>query len=83
MFSVAIIYTPKSGRPLKLVGVSDRDLLRRAAAAALSEAESSSKILTQADPVLGAIKRAEAMKLRQILVVLMRPSSGEPNLRVM
>ena len=61
MFSVAIIYTPKSGRPLKLAGVSDRSLLRQVAGTALSEIESSMEI---ADPVLGAIQNTEAMKLR-------------------
>jgi hypothetical protein len=83
MFSVAIIYTPKSGRPFKLAGVSDRSLLRQVAGTALSEIESSMEMLGRADPVLGAIQNTEAMKLRKILMALMLPNSDEPAVRVM
>lgn len=71
MISLAIVYTPEGGRPLKLATVSDRDLLKLAATAAVREAEYQVAYLRSRDPVLGMVQADEVAKLKHVLGALM------------
>ncbi len=71
MFSLAIVYTPPRGRPLSVARISDRTLLREAAAVALSEAERETKTLLAADRILGMVQAEETAKLRRVLNLLL------------
>lgn len=83
MFSLAIIYTAESGRPLKVADIADRGLLKRAAAEALREIDSRVDLLNQVDPVLRRIEAEEGMKLRRILMMLALPIEGERQTHLM
>jgi hypothetical protein len=80
MFSVAITYRPKGGRPLILATTNDHEVLSIAAASALVEAEQSAADLSQRDPMLGAIQGLELAKLRRVLVVLLTTMAESPAL---
>ena len=73
MFSLAIVYTPKGGRPLRVACISDRDLLRRAAAAAILQAEREIAVLEASDYTLGRMQSEEAAKLRRVLGLFLSP----------
>jgi hypothetical protein len=79
MFSLAIVYTPVGGRPLSVASISDRLLLRSAAAVALREAEGQAESLKMKDHVLGMLQTEEAIKLQIVLSFLIRPehNSGQ------
>jgi hypothetical protein len=73
MFSLAIVYTPEGGRPLRVACVSDRLLLRKAADAALRQAQREADALAESDKTLGTIQAEETAKLRRVLRLLVRP----------
>jgi hypothetical protein len=78
MFNLAIIYTPEGGRPLSIAGISDRHLLRSAAAMAVHEAERQARSLMMRDRVLGMVQAEEAAKLRRVLAALISPEYEHP-----
>jgi hypothetical protein len=78
MFNLAITYTPDGGRPLSIAFISDRLLLRSAAAAAVREAEGKAQSLMAHDHVLGMVQAEEAAKLRRVLDALMSPAYDHP-----
>jgi hypothetical protein len=81
VFSLSIVYTPQGGRPLSVARISNRELLRDAAALALEEAQRTSKLLRASDPILGVIQTEESEKLRRVLEALLLSEYTEETLR--
>jgi hypothetical protein len=73
MFNVAITYRGKTGRPLIVATIADKELLSLAAEAAIVEAEQDVNDLSRQDPVLGAIQALEVEKLKRVLDILAMP----------
>jgi hypothetical protein len=71
MFSLAIVYTPEGGRPLRAASMSDRSLLRKAVGAALRQAQREAETLAASDKTLGSIQAEETAKLRRVLRLLL------------
>src|SRR5690242_11492538 len=69
--SLAILYTPTCGRPLRVATIADERLLIEAARAAIQEAESRAAQLSLQDSELSKIEEEEAIRLRGIFTMLL------------
>ena len=67
MLNLAILYTPPGGRPLRLVSVTDRQLLIAVAQAAIIEGTQKAQRLGVADTFLGEVEAAEVGRVQRIL----------------
>jgi hypothetical protein len=65
--TLAILYSPTYGKPLKVATVNDSELLLRAAEIAINDAEVRAATLSDVDPLLGDLERSEATRLRNVL----------------
>jgi hypothetical protein len=72
--SLAILYTPATGKPVRIASIANPELLARAVATAIDEAEFRAERLADFDDELSQIERSEADRLRQILCGLLGPS---------
>lgn len=69
--SLAILYTPTCGKPLRVATIADERLLMEAARAAIQEAESRAAQLSFRDSELSRIEEEEAIRLRWIFTALL------------
>jgi hypothetical protein len=76
MVTLAIVYEEKNGAALRVAQIRNEMLLHEAARLAIEEAESGAVALFEQDRTLGSIQKAEAEKLREVLLLLL------PNLEV-
>ena len=66
--SLAILYTPEGGKPLRLIDAeAEKSLLMAVAEAAVNQAEERARQLSESDSVLGEVERAEVNRMKQIL----------------
>jgi len=70
MITLAILYIPDNGRPIKLVSTEDRGLLVAAADAAIRETQQRSHRTAGKDVVLAEIESAEAVRVKTVLLSL-------------
>jgi len=82
-FSLAILYQPTTGKPLRIATIANPELLAKAAAAAIDEAHFRADRLAVVDDELSRIERTEADRLRQILCGILAPCSSAAAASVM
>lgn len=68
--SLLLVYETPGGRLLTVARVDDMGLTRLVALTAISECEGRAAGLATVDATLGAIQRQEAIRLRQVLGML-------------
>jgi hypothetical protein len=75
--SLAILYTPATGKPLRIANIANQALLLAAATSAIAEAEFRAEQVGLADRELGRVERAEADRLKNILGLLLNEASAQ------
>jgi hypothetical protein len=80
---LAILYAPDGQRPLSIARIDHRGLLAMAAEQAISEVEGAANGLTTEDPVLAALQREEARRLRRVFSLLLPSVTAESTSIVM
>jgi hypothetical protein len=78
MVTLAIVYEPKNGTPLRVAQIRNELLVLEAARLAIEEAESGAAAVSEQDHTLGGIQKAEAVRLREVLSLLL-PKLGVPS----
>jgi two-component sensor histidine kinase len=88
MISIMLLYEPPAarGKPVPVARVSNEDLIKTVARAAVQEAQARVESLAAADELLGEVEREEALRLRRVLELLipaLKSSDPEPPTVVM
>jgi len=75
--SIHITIEPESGRPISLAKVSDSEVLRQVARAAVTAAQAEAVRAKNADPLLGLMQDDEVSRLERYFSLLIPGYSGE------
>jgi hypothetical protein len=76
--SLAILYTPATGKPLRITYIANRAMLVDAALVAIAEADFRAERVSLADAELGRVERAECNRLKSILGELLLQDDPTP-----
>jgi hypothetical protein len=73
--SLVLLYEPATakGRPVPLARIENRRLIEEVAGLAITEASNRAETLAAADEVLGEVERAEVVRLRHVIEILIAP----------